>query len=137
MARLHLCLAALLLLVGCPQAQESKTSATGAPAAGAAAAPTEADREEAKSIFSTRCAVCHGEKGAGDGSASSGLDPKPRDFTQVGWQDSVTDEFIEKIIKYGGAAVQKSPAMPGNPDLSSKANVVAALREHVRGLRAK
>ena len=39
------------------------------------------------------------------------------------------------IIKFGGAAVGKSPAMPPNPDLVAKAEVVTALREHVRSLK--
>jgi hypothetical protein len=36
----------------------------------------------------------------------------------------VTDEHLEKIVMYGGAAVGKSPSMPGNPDLMSKPEVV-------------
>jgi hypothetical protein len=35
---------------------------------------------------------------------------------------------------YGGAAVGRSPTMPGNPDLMSKPEVVRALVAHVRGL---
>ncbi len=102
----------------------------GAPASANAAA-------EAQTIFSTRCFVCHGPNGKGDGPGSAGLDPKPRNFTDPAWQASVTDEHIEKIITYGGAAVGKSPAMPPNPDLVSKTEVVAALRAHVRSLKGK
>ena len=50
----------------------------------------------------------------------------------MAWQDSVTDKEIETAIVYGGAAVGRSPGMVGNPDLGSKAAVVAALREIVR-----
>lgn len=32
-------------------------------------------------IFAQQCVVCHGEKGKGDGLASSGLDPKPANLT--------------------------------------------------------
>jgi len=60
--------------------------------------------------------------------------PPPRNFQDAAWQASVSDQHIEQIIQYGGAAVGKSPTMPSNPDLMSKAEVVAALREHVRGL---
>lgn len=89
---------------------------------------------EARQIFSTRCVTCHGAEGAGDGVASAGLTPPPRNLQDDGWQSSVSDEHIERIIQYGGAAVGKSPAMPANPDLTGKPEVVSALREHIRSL---
>lgn len=95
----------------------------------------EAARAEASQLFSTRCAACHGPQGRGDGAASASLSPKPANFTDAAWHSKVTDEHIEKIIQYGGSAVGKSPAMPGNPDLTSKPDVVAGLREHIRGLK--
>jgi len=119
----------LLATLGCPPAQQGGSS-------GGSAAPTAAEREEAKTVFAQRCTPCHGPKGAGDGPASAGLNPKPRDLSGGPWQDSVDDDYIEKILKSGGAAVGKSPAMPGNPDLAGKPGVLAALREHIRGLRA-
>lgn len=85
-------------------------------------------------MFEQRCSTCHGVSGAGDGPASAGLTPRPRNFTDPEWQKSVTDEHIEQIIQYGGAAVGRSPMMPSNPDLTSKPDVVAALRQHVREL---
>jgi mono/diheme cytochrome c family protein len=105
-----------------------------APAPAPAAAPAAAAGDEAKQIFATRCFTCHGSEGAGDGPGSAALTPKPRNFQDVAWQDSVTDEHIEKIVMYGGAAVGRSPTMPGNPDLMSKPEVVRALVAHVRGL---
>lgn len=89
---------------------------------------------EARQIFGTRCVTCHGAEGAGDGAASAGLTPRPRNLQDDAWQSAVTDEHIERIIQYGGAAVGKSPAMPANPDLTSKPEVVSALREHIRSL---
>ena len=91
---------------------------------------------EAKQIFGSRCFTCHGAEGAGDGPGSAALNPKPRDFRDAAWQDSVSDDHIANIVKFGGAAVGKSPTMPGNPDLMSKPEVVAALVAHVRSLRA-
>lgn len=113
-----------------------------APGAGAApvAAPTAvsaAARAEAEQIFNTRCFTCHGSLGKGDGPGSPGLVPPPRDLSDPAWQASVTDEHIEKIIKYGGAAVGKSPTMPPNPDLTAKNEVVQALRARVRELAPK
>lgn len=101
------------------------------PVAGAATAQAEA---EAEKIFSERCVTCHGANGSGDGPASAGLVPKPRNFRDSAWQQSVSDEYIEQIVQYGGSAVGKSAAMPANPDLMSKPAVVAALRTHVRAL---
>jgi mono/diheme cytochrome c family protein len=91
-------------------------------------------QRDAGEIFATRCATCHGPKGAGDGPAGVVLDPRPRDFRDPAWQASVSDEHIERIILHGGVAVGKSPAMPPNPDLTSRPEVVAALRALVRSL---
>jgi mono/diheme cytochrome c family protein len=102
-----------------------------APASGAAGADA---RSEALQIFESRCVTCHGPKGAGDGPASAGLTPPPRNFQDPAWQKSVTDTHLEQIVQYGGAAVGRSPAMPANPDLMSKPEVVAALRAHIRSL---
>ena len=103
----------------------------------AAVVITDAARAEAKEIFGSRCNVCHGATGGGDGPASAGLTPHPRNFHDAVWQKSVPDEHIEKIIVYGGAAVGKAPMMPANPDLSEKPATVAALREYVRSLSGK
>lgn len=91
-------------------------------------------REEAQQLFGTRCMVCHGPQGAGDGPASAGLMPKPRNFQDKEWQKSVTNDHLEKIIVYGGVASGKSPTMPPNPDLADKKEVVMALRMHIRSL---
>jgi mono/diheme cytochrome c family protein len=135
-----LCIA--LVVGGCRQEKEAagptevaKPAPT--PAIPPAAAPTkssDAAQAEAQEIFASRCTPCHGATGGGDGAASAGLTPPPRNFHDKAWQGAVTDDHIEKIIQYGGAAVGKSPAMPSNPDLMSKPEVVAALREHIRSL---
>ena len=93
---------------------------------------TAQSRADAQQIFSTRCSVCHGMTGHGDGPGSISLNPKPRNYHDKAWQDSVTDKEIETAIVYGGAAVGRSAAMVPNPDLASKPDVVAALREIVR-----
>lgn len=98
---------------------------------GGAAVSAEAQRE-ADSILSTRCTPCHGPSGKGDGPASASLNPKPRNWTDKAWQKDTPNEEIEKAIAYGGAAVGKSAAMPANPDLQNKPEVVTALRNRVR-----
>jgi mono/diheme cytochrome c family protein len=117
-----------------PAASAPEPPAAPKPAAKPAAAAGAAATAEAQEIFATRCVTCHGPQGAGDGPGSAGLDPKPRNFQDPSWQTSVTDEHLEKIVMYGGAAVGKSPTMPGNPDLMAKPEVVKALVAHVRGL---
>ena len=102
-------------------------------AAGAADQIPPAAQKEAQEIFKTRCTMCHGEGGKGDGPAGVALNPKPRDMTDSAWQKSVTDEHIEKIILGGGQAVGKSVLMPANPDLANKPEVIKALRQIVRG----
>jgi mono/diheme cytochrome c family protein len=132
-----------LALVACnkptPPAEEAPAAKTApvAPAAKSGTTITDANRTEAKEIFASRCTPCHGQTGGGDGAASAGLTPKPRNFHDPEWQKTTTDEHIEKIIKFGGAAVGKAPMMPANPDLADKDAVVAALREHIRSLADK
>ena len=91
-----------------------------------------ATMKEATAIYDSRCVMCHGPKGKGDGPVGATLNPKPRDLGDPAWQKSVTDEHIEKIILEGGAAVGKSPLMPANPDLKDKPDVVKTLRMMVR-----
>lgn len=105
----------------------------GAPSAEEGAISQEA-RAEAQQIFTTRCVPCHGAEGGGNGPAAAGLSPPPRDFRLEDWQESVTDDHIERIVVYGGAAVGKAPTMPANPDLQAKPEVVDALRAYVRNL---
>lgn len=91
--------------------------------------------EAARTIFAERCTPCHGAEGRGDGPSASALNPKPRNYQDVAWQDQATDEAIAKAILEGGAAVGKSPVMPGNPDLKTQPEVVAELVKVVRGFR--
>ena len=106
---------------------------------GAPSKPTAsaAGAKEAKEIFASLCFTCHGSTGHGDGPGAATLNPKPRTFADVAWQDSVTDEHIAKTIVYGGAAVGKSPVMVANPQLKGKTEVVASLVKIVRDFRGK
>lgn len=112
-------------------AKEQPTAQTAAPAAPAPAAQAN-PAAEARKLFSTRCAVCHGTDGTGSGPGAAALTPKPRNYTDAEWQKTVTDEEIRKTILLGGAAVGKSPAMPPAPDLKNKPEVLDALVKHVR-----
>lgn len=98
---------------------------------------SEEARAEAREIYRARCTLCHGESGKGDGAGATAFDPPPRDLSDSAWQESVVDEYIDKIIVGGGVAVGKSPLMPPNPDLKSRPEVVRALRQLVRGFKGK
>ncbi|HKO47430.1 MAG TPA: c-type cytochrome [Polyangiaceae bacterium] len=120
----------------------SKHSTSGAPATTSApvaapeAPPPPPDpAAEARKLFTTKCVVCHGDHGAGDGPGAAALNPKPRAFGDANWQTSVTDEQIKKTILEGGAAVGKNAAMPANPDLTDKPDVLTALAKIVRDFK--
>lgn len=125
MLRKAIVLAGALSVFAC-----SKTEGTGS---GAQAVTVKGDPAKAKELFAQRCASCHGAAGRGDGVAAAAMTPKPRNYSDAAWQKSVTDEQLRKTIVLGGAAVGKSPTMPGNPDLEGKTedvdNLVALIRE--------
>lgn len=126
--------AAVLVSIGCRK--EAAVSEERADAEAPAAAPTAAAKDpaaEARQYFKTKCVVCHGESGKGDGPGAAALVPKPRDYTNAEWQRSVTDEQLKKTILLGGAAVGKSPGMPANPDLRNKPELLDELVKVIRG----
>lgn len=130
-------LVAAILACGSAEREPAKPAAPATPAPEPAApppAPSQTAETKAQQIFISRCAVCHGPQGAGDGPGSAGLSPPPRDFRDAQWQASVSDEHIAKIVVQGGPAVGKSPLMPPNPDLTGQPEVVAALVTHIRSL---
>lgn len=61
--------------------------------------------------YKTLCVSCHGEKGDGNGPAGGALTPKPTNFTDTANSERLTDEWVYKIVKNGGAANGKSPMM--------------------------
>ncbi|HEY8974994.1 MAG TPA: cytochrome c [Burkholderiaceae bacterium] len=59
-------------------------------------------------LFGDRCALCHGSNADGKGQLAKMLDPKPANL-----RASLLDRGArESIIRHGGAAVGRSPAMP-------------------------
>jgi cytochrome c553 len=111
------------------------------PSSGSPNAPTESgpshprpggEPSQAQAMFNTVCVMCHGADGSGNGPAASTLNPRPRNYTDVAWQASVTDAQIKDIILKGGAAVGKSGAMPGNPQLQDHPDVLDGLVQIIR-----
>lgn len=73
--------------------------------------PTGAKKIDAAERFATLCASCHGANGAGDGPGAAALNPKPRNLTDLAWQQATPDDRITKVIKSGGASVGLSATM--------------------------
>ena len=90
----------------------------------------------ARSIYASRCAMCHGASGRGDGAAAVSMVPRPRDYADAAWQASVTDADLAVIIVRGGAALGRSTMMPAGTDLGDKPEVVAELVKLIRGFGA-
>jgi mono/diheme cytochrome c family protein len=90
--------------------------------------------QTAKMTYKVLCSTCHGMTGEGDGPAGKVLTPQPRTLRDKEWQASVTDEHIYNIIVGGGAAVGKSPLMPGAPNLKGDEEALKALVAIVRWL---
>jgi mono/diheme cytochrome c family protein len=86
-----------------------------------------------ESIFQSRCFVCHGRQGRGDGPAATGLGAPVRDLTNAAWQESVTDETMRLAIRNGARAVGGNAAMAPNPDLSD--DQIQSLVQYIRALR--
>lgn len=55
-----------------------------------------------KQLYTTNCASCHNETGAGGGPASIGLNPAPRNFTNAdGWKNGKTLSAIYTTLEEG------------------------------------
>lgn len=139
MNRLHsllalVCLAPLATACSKHSAPEPTATAT-TPVAAEPAPPPPDPAADARKLFDTKCVVCHGNHGAGDGPGAAALNPKPRAFADATWQASITDDQIKKTILEGGAAVGKSAAMPSNPDLTDKPEELSALVKIVRDFK--
>ena len=131
----HIVTASLLsaFLFGACSKPKPDTSTSAAPIATPEPLPPPDPGYEARVLFKTKCIVCHGDHGAGDGPGAAALSPKPRAFADPVWQASVTDDQIKKTILEGGAAVGKSAAMSANPELQDKQEELTALLGIVRG----
>jgi len=70
------------------------------------------DPAAGQSMYEKACSMCHGLTGKGDGSTAAALNPKPRNHTDGQYMNTLTDDYLFKVIKEGGASVGKSPLMP-------------------------
>ncbi len=53
-------------------------------------------------IYSAQCAVCHGERGRGDGPVAKGMSPRPADFTAAAFKEKCANiGAVERAIRDG------------------------------------
>ena len=94
-------------------------------------ATVEADAKVGRADYQVYCASCHGETGEGDGPVAQALSPKPARHSDGAYMNPLTDTYLFKVIKFGGAAVGKSSTMaPLGGSLSDQQirNVIAFIR---------
>jgi len=66
-----------------------------------------------KAVFTQNCVSCHGDSGHGDGPAASGLNPKPRNFTQdAGWLNGRKPSQMFKTLKDGIGGMASFGTLP-------------------------
>ena len=86
--------------------------------------------QEAKQLYETTCATCHGAGGTGDGPTGQALQPKPANFsTALKGKD---EAYLTKVITEGGTGVGKSPMMPAYQGVFSDEQI-QGLIQYVKG----
>lgn len=99
-----LILASALFFVACGDSEKSApASDTQASAESSDSGELDKDLQAGKESFEMTCASCHGEKGAGDGSAAAALNPRPRNFKAPAseWKNGPTLAGIKKTLNEG------------------------------------
>lgn len=107
-------LIATALFSGCGKGGAETSAPTAPSTAVNQPAPRVPEIERGKTIYAAYCAVCHGEKGMGDGPAGTGLSPRPLNFTiKSAWMTYNNDEATLKVIRAGGyVGLGRPSAMP-------------------------
>jgi mono/diheme cytochrome c family protein len=117
-------------LVGCGQKKDAAPVAGGPDTTGMSDTTSEAGLDQkalGDKIYAERCALCHGPGGKGDGPASAGLDPKPRNHTDGAYMRTRTNQQLLDVIRNGKGA------MPAWNGILTEAEIHAVLK-HVRSL---
>ena len=66
-------------------------------------ARSNADSEyaEGKNLYGSKCQICHGIKGEGNGPAAFALSPKPQNFTDPAFWQKDVEEKITTTVTHG------------------------------------
>lgn len=122
MKRIAVCLMVLIFVASCgaPADDQASSESVKTPIA-------EAKTASASKIYQEKCVLCHGDKGRGDGPATSGLPKQPLDFTDKKSMSKISDGELIKKIKQG----KPSSGMPAWGDILS-AEEVQALAKYLR-----
>jgi len=132
--------AAALMTVSAALAAERDPIPPRVPAADIAAAKAEknptaatpASVAKGKELFTELgCNGCHGDAGTGDGPASAGLDPSPRNFTNAKWHAARSDGEL----KYTDFKGSEGTAMIANESMYDEPNDVWDVINYIRSLK--
>ena len=64
-----------------------------------------------KRIFKTRCMICHGPKGLGNGAGGKALNPKPQNLTSKMVQSQSDGEIFWKVTNGRNAMIKWGPIL--------------------------
>jgi mono/diheme cytochrome c family protein len=125
------------LLVGCGGGAKEDTTATETTppptettmpdTAGGAAVAGGDEVAAGKVVYMARCALCHGPEGKGDGPASAGLNPKPRNHTDGTYMNTLSDEALLKVIHTGKGAMPAWGTILSEAEINAVAKYVRTL----------
>ena len=84
----------------------------------------------------TKCQVCHGVNGKGDGPAAKSLKPPPTNFADAKRMSKRTDKQLFNVLKNGGPAEKLAATMPAYKDKLKDAEINDVVT-HLRTLAKK
>jgi mono/diheme cytochrome c family protein len=91
-----------------------------------------ADAAKGGTLYAQRCAMCHGNKGAGDGPVAATIPEgmKPRNLATGQYKYATDDAKFKELLQKGGAGVGLSPLMPAQSDLKPEDldNIIAFVK---------
>lgn len=64
-----------------------------------------------KRIFKTRCMICHGPEGLGNGAGGKALNPKPQNLTSAMVQNQTDGEIFWKVSNGRNAMIKWGPIL--------------------------